>query len=129
MRWTCLSPVTPSSVMRASCTLVFGTPPRDTLIDSTRPTVEGTELIFSIFAGTFHYSRSFRRPDVRRALVLCAMLTVTAASSNAEAWGCDGHRAIAFLAERLLTTSQLNAVRSILQASPPDPLLERICPP
>jgi hypothetical protein len=44
------------------------------------------------------------------------------------AWGCDGHRAIAILAERLLSASQLNALRSILQASPPDPTLEHFCP-
>ena len=66
---------------------------------------------------------------MRRTLVLCAILIVTAARSNARAWGCDGHRAIAILAERLLSASQLSAVRAILLASRPDPSLERSCAP
>ena len=65
---------------------------------------------------------------MRRTPALAAVLIVTAARSNAGAWGCEGHRAIAILAERLLSAPQLNAVMSILLASPPDPGLDRSCP-
>src|SRR5712691_5688886 len=66
---------------------------------------------------------------MRRTVVAAAILILTAARSNAGAWGCDGHRAIAILAERLLSATALAKLKAILLASPPDLTLERTCAP
>jgi len=49
-------------------------------------------------------------------------------ASNAFAWGCDGHQAVALIAERLLG-STTTAVRVVLNGSPVDPGLKRFCNP
>lgn len=57
------------------------------------------------------------------------LLVVSAGSSRAFAWGCDGHRAVAMLAERLLNPSVLAKMRAVLAASPIDPAIKPYCPP
>lgn len=65
---------------------------------------------------------------MRRSTIVAIVLLLTAGRSDALAWGCDGHRAIAMLAERLLGPATLNRVRAVLAASPVDPALKRtIC--
>jgi len=50
-------------------------------------------------------------------------------SREALAWGCDGHRAVVYIAERLLSPRTLAAAKSVLAASPVDPSLRRFCDP
>jgi hypothetical protein len=66
---------------------------------------------------------------MRRTAAMAALLLVTAGSSEAFAWGCEGHRAVAMLAERLLGTATRSAVTTVLRASPVDPSLRRGCDP
>src|SRR5260221_8184569 len=66
---------------------------------------------------------------MRRSLVCAALMLFTAGRSSAFAWGCDGHRAVAMIAERLLPAAALSAARAVLAASPVDPHLKRGCPP
>jgi nuclease S1 len=54
-------------------------------------------------------------------------IVLTFGCANARAWGCDGHRAVVFIAERLLPPATLTAVRSTLSAAPIDPALQRFC--
>jgi hypothetical protein len=49
------------------------------------------------------------------------------ACSDAAAWGCEGHRAIVYIAERLVPPAPLARARAILMASPADPSLRRFC--
>ncbi len=53
-------------------------------------------------------------------LVLAAVLLLSIGTTDAIAWGCDGHRAIVFIAERLLAPAALAAARATLAASPVD---------
>src|SRR5713226_5689174 len=62
-------------------------------------------------------------------LVLAMALLLSAGTTDAIAWGCDGHRAIVFIAERLLAPAALAAARATLAASPVDPGLKRFCDP
>ena len=48
---------------------------------------------------------------------------------DADAWGCDGHRAVVFIAERLLSPATLSRIRPDLAAAPIDPALRRFCEP
>jgi hypothetical protein len=64
-----------------------------------------------------------------RATMLAVGLLVTAGRPEALAWGCDGHRAVAILAQRLLSASTASRVRAVLTASPVDPTLGRFCAP
>jgi nuclease S1 len=48
---------------------------------------------------------------------------------EAAAWGCEGHRAVVYIAERLLPPSTVAAARAVLTASPADPALRRFCDP
>ncbi len=64
-----------------------------------------------------------------RATMLAMGLLVTAGGSEALAWGCDGHRAVAIVAQRLLSATAANRVRAVLTASPVDPGLARFCAP
>jgi S1/P1 Nuclease len=66
---------------------------------------------------------------MRTELALGVILVLTISRSPADAWGCDGHRAVVFIAERLLSSTQLAAVRSTLTAAPIDPALRRFCDP
>src|SRR5579862_1959996 len=62
-----------------------------------------------------------------RCLALACVLVVTIGGSRADAWGCDGHRAVVLLAERLLSPATVNAMKAVLNASPIDPALKRNC--
>ncbi len=62
--------------------------------------------------------------------IFCAfVLVVSAGSRPALAWGCDGHRAVAILAERLLSPAVLAKMRTVLTASPIDAAIKPYCPP
>ena len=63
----------------------------------------------------------------RAAVAIVLLLTIGRA--DAAAWGCDGHRAVAFIAERLLASTTLAAVKATLAAAPIDPALRRFCDP
>jgi nuclease S1 len=62
-----------------------------------------------------------------RPLALMVGWLIAAAPSSALAWSCDGHRAVVFVAERLLSAKTLGAAKAVLTASPPDPALRRSC--
>jgi hypothetical protein len=66
---------------------------------------------------------------VSRTLAFAIVFLVTVGRSDSFAWSCDGHRAVAILAQRLLSAPTLNAVKAVLTASPADPALRRICDP
>jgi len=59
--------------------------------------------------------------------VTAVALTLTFGSARADAWGCEGHRAVVFIAERLLSAPTLAAVRAVLADAPIDPALQRGC--
>src|SRR4051812_25651319 len=61
------------------------------------------------------------------ALALAVVLLLSGGTADAVAWGCDGHRAVVFIAERLLAPATLAAARATLAASPADPGLRRFC--
>lgn len=69
------------------------------------------------------------RTTKQRRVAIVALLLVAGGRSNALAWGCDGHRAVALIAERLLAPATLTLVRAVLTASPVDPALKRGCEP
>ena len=54
-------------------------------------------------------------------------LVLTVGCAEAGAWGCDGHRAVVFIAERVLSPAILAAVKATLVAAPIDPALRRFC--
>ena len=62
-----------------------------------------------------------------RPIALMVVLLIAAGPSHAFAWSCDGHRAVVFVAERLLSATTLGAAKAVLTASPPDPALRRSC--
>ena len=62
-----------------------------------------------------------------RSIALTVGLLIASGPSTAFAWSCDGHRAIVFVAERLLSAKTLRAAKAVLTASPPDPALRRSC--
>jgi len=66
---------------------------------------------------------------MRRWLVSLAFLCVSGWSADAVAWGCEGHRAVVMIAERLVPAAKLAAARALLAASPVDPNLRVGCPP
>ncbi len=66
---------------------------------------------------------------MRIEVALAISLVLTIGASRANAWGCDGHRVVVFLAEGLLPLRTLEAVRSTLAAAPIDPALPRFCEP
>lgn len=43
-------------------------------------------------------------------------------------WGCEGHQAVAMIAEKHMSVHALEMADRILQASPIDPTLQRFCP-
>ncbi len=61
-----------------------------------------------------------------RALGVSTLLLLVTAH-GAAAWGCEGHEAIARLAERLLDARTRAAVTALLRSSPIDPALARYC--
>ncbi len=66
--------------------------------------------------------------DVKEFLFALA-LVASVGSRPAFAWGCDGHQAIAILAERLLNPATLAVMRTVLDASPVDPAIKPFCRP
>jgi hypothetical protein len=60
-------------------------------------------------------------------IMLAAIVVLTAGSSRALAWGCEGHQTVAIVAERLLGTATMRAVSAVLAASPIDRTLARYC--
>ena len=54
---------------------------------------------------------------------------ISAGSSDAFAWGCDGHRAVTIQAERLISPGVLGKMRTVPAASPIDPAIKPYCPP
>jgi hypothetical protein len=64
-----------------------------------------------------------------RPLAVGVLLVLTIGRSPAQAWGCDGHRAVVFIAERLLSSDALASMKSTLAAAPIDPALRRFCDP
>ena len=64
----------------------------------------------------------------RIAPVLIAVALSALTARPAAAWGCEGHRAIAALAERLMTPDALAQAKALLAAHPIDPDLRRFCP-
>src|SRR5438552_3123983 len=65
---------------------------------------------------------------MRRVIVVAALLVLTGEASNAYAWGCEGHRAVAMLAEQMLPSATIAAAKAVLAGSPIDPALKRGCP-
>src|SRR5258708_17259859 len=57
------------------------------------------------------------------------VLMLLAAARSSYAWGCDGHRAIAILAERYAKPAAVAAAKALLAAHPIDPSLSRFCGP
>jgi nuclease S1 len=68
-----------------------------------------------------------RRPRSLGSVLLVVALAL-AAPRPAAAWGCEGHRAIAILAERLMTPAAVLQAQTLLAAHPIDPALRRFCP-
>ncbi len=62
-------------------------------------------------------------------LVIAAALLLSAGTTDAVAWGCEGHRVVVFIAERLLRASTIAAANATLAASPVDPALKHFCDP
>jgi hypothetical protein len=60
--------------------------------------------------------------------VIAVALLVTLGRSDGFAWGCEGHQAIAMLAEQMLGAAALQGLKAVLSASPVDPSLRRGCP-
>ncbi|MEP7308527.1 MAG: S1/P1 nuclease [Acidobacteriota bacterium] len=67
-----------------------------------------------------------RAQNVRIGILALALL-VTLGRSDAFAWGCEGHQAIAILAEQVLGAASLQGLRAVLSGSPVDPSLRRGC--
>src|SRR3954454_24466699 len=61
--------------------------------------------------------------------VLVLPLLLGLGSSEALAWSCAGHEAVAILAERMLPARTARAVMAVLAASPVEPDLVRRCAP
>lgn len=66
-------------------------------------------------------------PVVR--LLVATAIVLAFGCTDAMAWGCEGHRAVVFIAERLLPQATLAAMRATLAAAPIDPALRRFCDP
>jgi hypothetical protein len=64
-----------------------------------------------------------------RAFVLSSVLVMSVGTSQAFAWGCDGHQAVAMIAERLLSPGAIAAMKAVLAASPIDPAIKPYCTP
>jgi hypothetical protein len=62
-----------------------------------------------------------------RIIVLSVVLLMSVGTGQASAWGCDGHQAVAMIAERLLSPAAIQAIKAILAASPVDPAIKPYC--
>jgi hypothetical protein len=61
-------------------------------------------------------------------LAVTVALVLFGGTPEAAAWGCDGHQAVAMIAERLLTPAAISAIKAVLAASPVDPAINPYCP-
>lgn len=75
--------------------------------------------------------RDCLRTGLLRAGIFAALLifAVISLPAPARAWGCEGHQAIALLAEKHLTPHALAMAKKILADGPIDPSLSRYCKP
>lgn len=62
-------------------------------------------------------------------MIIATVAWLVAGCGQAAAWGCEGHRAAVYIAERLLAPHTVAAARAVLTASPADPSLHRFCDP
>jgi hypothetical protein len=62
-----------------------------------------------------------------RVVFATVAFVATVDCTNAFAWGCEGHRAVVFIAERLLPAATLTSMRATLSAAPTDSGLRRFC--
>jgi hypothetical protein len=62
-------------------------------------------------------------------LLFATVVLLSVGQRDALAWGCDGHRAVVLIAERLLAPGTLAAAKATLAASPADPGLKHFCDP
>jgi hypothetical protein len=69
------------------------------------------------------------RQSSRGGVFVLSFLAVVSFPSQARAWGCEGHRVVALLAEKHLTPHALEMVKKILAESPIDASLSRYCKP
>jgi hypothetical protein len=58
-----------------------------------------------------------------------AALVLLFAPLRAWSWGCDGHQAVAMIAEKHMTAHALEMANKLLQSAPIDPTLPRWCSP
>jgi hypothetical protein len=65
----------------------------------------------------------------RLASFLIALAALATTCPGAFAWGCDGHRTVAFIAKQNLNPRALAMVNQILHDNPIDPALDRFCKP
>ena len=93
-------------------------------VDKKCRTFGGCWSLFRKLVVRFHLQQT-----IRHVAPLVVVLLMTAGRSSAFAWACDGHRAVAMLAEKLLGSATLTAVTAVLTASPVDPALRRGCEP
>jgi hypothetical protein len=69
-------------------------------------------------------------PSTRLIVPLLAAISIAfACAPNARAWGCQGHQAVAYIAEAHLNPRARATALKILAASPIDPSLPRYCQP
>jgi len=61
--------------------------------------------------------------------VLGTALVLLISPVRAWSWGCDGHQAVAMIAEKHMTAHALEMANKILQSAPIDPTLPRWCSP
>ena len=66
----------------------------------------------------------FIRSGIIACVLVCAVISLPA---PARAWGCEGHQAVALLAEKHLTPHALAMAKQILAEGPIDPSLSRYC--
>jgi len=82
-----------------------------------------SSLSCSPWPGKFSVRR-FSRAGI---FAFVVFLTMASFPSQARAWGCEGHRVVALLAEKHLSPHALAMARKILSDSPIDPSLSRYC--
>src|SRR4051812_42956989 len=61
--------------------------------------------------------------------LLAVVFALTTGVPHASAWGCDGHQAVAILAERLLNPPTLRAIEAVLAGAKVDPAIKPFCAP
>ena len=75
----------------------------------------------------FHSSKRSMRGGPRLG-ALGAALIFLFAPLRAWPWGCEGHQAVALIAERHMNAHALEMANKVLQSAPIDPTLARFCP-